>query len=319
MRLIIAALVLMTGFAAEAQQPAANAPRVGVLMFRPITKTAQDAFRQGFREHGYVEGRNIVVEWRSAEGRPDRATRLADELVHLKVSVIVAEFTPSVQAARIATATIPIVMAPAGDPVASGLIASLARPGGNVTGLTDVVTELSGKRLELLRGIIPGLTRVGLVINGADPLDLGIVDKTRSVAAAAGIQIYVGPVPRSEEFDGALAALMREKIGAVIVQANVPVPPQQIAQSFARLHLPSLSNQNGFAHAGGLMSYGANLSDIERRAADYVDKILRGNKPADLPVEQPTKFEFVINLKTAKALRMTIPQSVLLQADQVIE
>lgn len=315
----VAALIFMAGLGAEAQQPAANVPRVGVLMFRPTTTAAQDAFRQGLLDHGYVEGQNIVIEWRSAEGRPDRASKLAEELVRLKVRVIVAEFTPSVQAAKIATATIPIVMAPAGDPVASGLVASLARPGGNVTGLTDVFAELSGKRLELLREIVPGLTRVGLMINGADPLDLGVVDKTRAAAASAGLQVYVESVPRPEELDGALAALTRQRVGAVIVLANVPVPPPQIAQSFVRLRLPSISNQSGFTQAGGLMSFGPSLGDIERRAAGYVDKILKGAKPADLPVERPIKFDLVINLKTAKTLGVTVPQSLLQQANQVIE
>lgn len=197
-------------------------------------------------------------------------------------------------------------------------MASLARPGGNVTGLTDMVAELSGKRLELLRGIVPGLMRVGLVINGTDPLDVGIVDKTRA-ASCAGLLVYVGPVPHSEELDGALAVLTKEKVGALIVQANVPVPAPQIAQSFARSRLPSISNQNGFAQAGGLMSYGPNLGHIERRAADYVDKILKGAKPAELPVERPIRFEFVINLKTAKTLGLAIPQSLLLQADELVE
>ena len=291
----------MAALIAEAQQPVAKMPRVGVLMFRPVTQTAQAAFSQGLREHGYVEGKNIVVEWRSAEGRPERASKLAEELVHLNVSVIVAEFTPCVQAAMIATSKIPIVMAPAGEPVTSGLVASLARPGGNVTGLTDLVAELAGKRLDLLRGIVPGLTRIGLMINGADPLDLGIVDKTRAAAASAGLEIYVGRVPRSEDLEGALAEFISDRVGAVMVQANVAAPPSQIAESFMRLKLASISNQNAFAHAGGLMSYGPDLNDIERRSAGYVDKILRGTKPADLPVERPTKFELVINVRTAKA------------------
>jgi putative tryptophan/tyrosine transport system substrate-binding protein len=311
--------VLAGSVVGEAQQPAANVPRIGFLMFRPMTEAAQDAFRQGLRDHAYVEGQNIVIEWRSADGRPDRAKTLADDLVRLKVSVIVAEFTPCVRAAETATHTIPIVMAPAGDPVATGLVASLARPGSNVTGLTDIVGELSGKRLELLRAIVPGLARVGLLINGADPLDPGIVDKTRGAAAGAGVQLSIGHVPRPEELDAALAAMTRDKVGAVIVQANIPVPASQTARLTARSRLPSISNVTAYPEAGGLMSYGPSLTDIERRSAGYVDRILKGTKPADLPVEQPTKFELVINLKTAKALGLTIPPSVRLQADQIIE
>jgi len=185
----VAVLLLTTPLSAHAQQPAADVPRVGVLMFMPMTKAAQEDFREGLRDHGYVEGKNIVVEWRSAEGSTDRASALAADLVRLKVSVIVAEFTPAVRAAKNATQTIPIVMASAGDPVATGLVASLARPGGNITGFTNLAAELSGKRLELLREIIPGTTHVGLLIHGADPLDKAFVEETRKAAVKAGIRL----------------------------------------------------------------------------------------------------------------------------------
>jgi putative tryptophan/tyrosine transport system substrate-binding protein len=315
----LAVLLVATPLPAHAQQPAADVPRVGVLMFMPMTKAAQEDFRQGFRDHGYVEGQNIVVEWRSAEGSTDRATALAVDLVRLKVGVIVAEFTPAVRAAKNATQTIPIVMASAGDPIATGLVASLARPGGNITGFTNLASELSGKRLELLREIIPGITHVGLLIHGADPLDKAFVEETRAAAVKAGIQVHVRSVPRPEELTPALAAMTKERVGAVIILANLPVPAQQVAQSALRERLPSISVLNQFAEAGGLMSYGASVTDIRRRAASHVDRILKGAKPADLPVEQPTKFELVINLKTAKALGLTIAPSLLLRADQVIQ
>jgi len=315
----VAILLLAAPLVALAQQSARELPRIGVLMFTPVTKAAQEAFRQGLRDHGYVEGQNVLVEWRSAEGRIDRANALAAELVRLKVDVIVAEFTPAVLAAKNATQTIPIVMAPAGDPVASGLVASLARPGGNITGFSNIAVELSGKRLDLLRELIPGLTRVGLLIHGADPLDKAFVDETQTAAARARIQLHVVGVPRPEDLDGALTALTKEQVGAVIVQGNLHVPAQQIAQLAVQHRLPSISLLPQFAESGGLMSYGASLSDIQRRAASYVDKILKGAKPADLPVERPRAFELVVNRKTARTLGITIPPSVLLQATQVIE
>lgn len=313
------ASLLAGSLAVDAQQPARELPRIGVLIFTPMTTAAQDAFREGLRSHGYVEGQNVLVEWRWAEGRMDLAQAVAAEFVRLKVSVIVAEFTPAVQAAKNATHTIPIVMAPAGDPVASGLVASLARPGGNVTGLSNIAAELSGKRFELLRELIPGVARVGLLIHGADPLDKTFVDETQTAAAKAGIQLHVASVPRPEDLDAALSGMIREQVGAVIVQGNLPVPLREIAQSALRHRLPSMSLLSQFPEAGGLMSYGASLIDIRRRAATYVDKILKGAKPADLPVESPTTFELVINRTTARFLGLAVPASVLLRADRVIE
>jgi putative ABC transport system substrate-binding protein len=316
---LVSAGLLAASLAAQAQQPAGELPIIGVLLFTPTTKAIQEGFRQGLREHGYVDGKNVLVEWRSAEGRTDRIDALAAELVRLKVGVIVAVFTPAVLAARKATQTIPIVIAPAGDPVTTGLVASLARPGGNITGFTDIAVELSGKRLDLLRELIPGLSRVGLLIHGADPLDKAFVAETRSAAVRAGIQLHVVGVPRPEDLEAALFMMTKERVGALIVQGNLPVSSRQTAQLALRHRLPSISLLTQFAESGGLMSYGATLSDIQRRAASYVDKILKGAKPADLPVERPTKFELVINLKTAKALGLRIPPSLLQRADQVID
>jgi putative ABC transport system substrate-binding protein len=323
MRLIGLAVLLIVSVSApvsgQGQPPAGDVPRIGVLTFVTMTNVVQDDFRQGLREHGYVEGKNIAVEWRSAEGRTDRAEVLAAELVRLKVAVIVAEFTPAVLAAKKATQTIPIVMASAGDPVTTGLVASLSRPGGNITGFTNLAAELSGKRLDLLRETIPGLKRVGLLIQGADPLDKVFVSETRKAAARAGIELNVERVPRPEDLDSALSSMTKERVGALVVMAHLPVPVHRAASLSLRHHFPTISLLNQFAEAGGLMSYGASVSDIRRRAATHVDRILKGAKPADLPVEQPTKFELVINLKTAKALGLTIPQSILVRADQVIE
>jgi putative ABC transport system substrate-binding protein len=309
----------MAGLLAAPITARGEAPRVGVLMFMTMTRGAQEDFRLGLRDHGYVDGQNVVIEWRSAEGSVERANALAEELVRLRVSVIVVEFTPAAQAAKKATATIPIVLASAGDPVATGLVASLARPGGNVTGITNLAAELSGKRLELLRQMIPGLARVGLLIHGTDPLDRAFVDETRAAAAQSGIQVRVNAVPGAADLDAALAGMAKERVAAVIIPANLPVPIRQITELALRHRLPSISLLTQFAEAGGLMSYGANVSDIRRRTGAYVDKLLKGARPGDLPVEQPTKFELVINLKTAKALRLTIPPSLLARADRVIE
>ena len=309
----------MAGLLAAPITARGEAPRVGVLMFMTMTRGAQEDFRLGLRDHGYVDGQNVVIEWRSAEGSVERANALAEELVRLRVSVIVVEFTPAAQAAKKATATIPIVLASAGDPVATGLVASLARPGGNVTGFTNLAAELSGKRLELLRQMIPGLARVGSLIHGTDPLDRAFVDETRAAAAQSGIQVRVNAVPGAGDLDAALAGMAKERVAAVIIPANLPVPIRQITELALRHRLPSISLLTQFPEAGGLMSYGASVSDIRRRTGAYVDKLLKGARPGDLPVEQPTKFELVINLKTAKALRLTIPPSLLARADRVIE
>ena len=314
---IVVLLLLVAALVTEAQQQAGQVPRIGVLTFTQMTAALQEAFRQGLRDHGYVEGQNILVEWRAAEGRPDRAKALAVELVQLKVDVIVANLTPAVQAAKDATSTIPIVMASAGDPVGTGFVASLARPGGNITGMTGISAELSGKRIELLRELIPGLTRVGLLVNASNPFAKSLVDETRVAAKRIGVQLYVVDVRRPQEVDPALSGLTKQRAGAVIVDGALTA--WQAAELAVQHRLPSLSNQRHFVDSGGLMFHGAQFADVHRRAASYVDKILRGAKPGDLPVEQPTRFELVINLRTAKALGLTVAPSLLLRADQVIE
>lgn len=294
-------------------------PRVGVLMFVPLSDAAKDEFRRGFRDAGYVENKNITVLWRSANGSLQRAKAAARELVSLKVDVIVAEFTPAVLAAQKATKTIPIVMASAGDPVASGFVANLAHPGGNITGYTNLASQLSGKRLQILREISPGLQRVGLLLNGADPLDATFIADTLSAARDAGMQLVVAKVPRAEDLDSALSLMNKAGVGAVIVLANIPVPTDRLARSVTEHHLLSMSLLKEFVEAGGLVSYGASVSDIRRLVPVYVDKILKGTAPGDLPVEQPTKIELFLNLRTARTLGIAIPREVLVRADGVIE
>ena len=304
--------------AAEAQQ-VGKVPRIGVLTSTPMTGVLQESFRQGLRDHGYVEGQNALVEWRAAEGQNDLAKSLAQELVRLKVDVIVAIFTPAVQAAKDATSTIPIVMAPAGAPVATGFVTSLARPGGNITGLSGLDAELQGKRIELLGQLIPGLARIGLLINTADPFAKPFVDETQVAVKKSGIQATIVDVHRPQEIDAAFIAMTKQRVEAVIVQGVVTASGWQTGERAVRHRLPSLSVTKQFVESGGLMSYSASFSETYRRAASFVDRILKGAKPGDLPVEQPTKFELVINLKTAKALGLTIPPSLLQRADQVIE
>jgi len=250
----VVGVLLMAPLAVPAQQPAGEMPRIGVLVFTPMAKAVQEGFRQGFRDYGYVEGQNIFVEWRSADGSTERANAVAAEFVRLKVNVIVAEFTPAVQAAKNATQTTPIVMASAGDPVATGLVASLARPGGNVTGLSNIAAELSGKRFELLRDLIPAVTRVGLLIHGDDPLDKTFVAETQTAATKAGIQLQVVSVSKPEQLDRALSRMVSGRVGAVIVPANLPVSAHEIVQSALRHRLPTISLLSQYPESGGLMS-----------------------------------------------------------------
>ena len=291
-------------------------PRLGVLLVgnrEPFSKL----FSDGLRDLGYIDGQNIQIEFRSAEGKLGLLPELAADLVRLKVDVIVASETPAVQAAKRATSEIPIVMAPSGDPVGTGLIASLARPGGNITGLSAATAELAGKSLELIREVIPGASRVAALADPTNSFTKPFLEQINLAAQTIGIAIQVVMVRGTEEFSAAFEELSRKKIEAVIVQPTLPRAP--ILELVQKHRIPAVSGNRAFADAGGLMSYAGSLADRYRNAAPYVDKILKGAKPAELPVQQPTKFELVINLKTAKALGLTVPPSLLARADEVIE
>jgi putative tryptophan/tyrosine transport system substrate-binding protein len=317
--LCVIVLVLAWFGLLEAQQ-AKKRPRIGVLSSRlgPLP-TREGAFQEGLRRLGYVEGQSITIEYRYAEERLDRLPDLVAELVHSKVDVIVAVSTPAIAAAKNATKTIPIIMAGVSDPVGTGFVASLARPGGNVTGLSLQSPELSGKRLELLKEIIPKLSRVAFLVHRQDPGHRLFVKEAQDAGQSLGMRIQPLEAAGFEEIKGAFPAMVRERIGGLIVQPIfVGTHGLRIADLAARNRLPTISDPTEFADAGGLMSYGPSRSALWQLAATYVDKILKGTKPADIPVEQPTKFEFVINLKTAKQIGVMIPQSVLYRADKVI-
>jgi putative tryptophan/tyrosine transport system substrate-binding protein len=306
----------------EAQQPKKIA-KIGYLFASTPAATAQnvEAFRQGLRELGYVEGKTFVLEIRYGEGRAERIPELARELVGLKLDVIVAATDVVIAAVKRETQTIPIVMATSSDPVGTGLVASLARPGGNVTGLSIISPDLSGKRLELLREVVPGLSRVAFLWNPDVRGNLFDYKETEGAASSLRVQLQSVEVVRAEDLDRAFSAVTKGRAQALIVPPLNPVAfgnRDQIASFVQKNKLPSMYAQREYVDAGGLMSYGTSIPDMHRRAATYVDKILKGTKPADLPVEQPTKFEFIINLKAAKQIGLTIPQSVLYRADKVI-
>ena len=308
-----------------AQQPP-RAYRIGYMITPPLesaeARTLQDALRQGLREHGYVEGRNIVVEVRSADGNVDRFPSLAAELVRLKVDLIIAGSPSSVRAAQHATRTVPIVAPVMGDPVAEGLVASLSKPGGNITGSTFLGPELVPKRLQLLKEALPRISRVAaLVHTGAygERATSQMLQEAEVKVRTLGLQLEVVRVRNAEDLDHAFSEIARRSPDALIV---FPSPMffserRRIAELAATL--PSIYAAREFAELGGLLSYGASVNELLRQSATYVDRILKGSKPADLPVEQPTKFELVVNLKTAKALGLTIPQAVLVRADEVIQ
>jgi putative ABC transport system substrate-binding protein len=277
--------------------------------------------RAGLAEHGYVEGRDVVIEWRSAENRRERLAILATELAQLKVKVIVAHLSPAVQAAKNATSTIPIVMAPAGDPMGSGFVVSLARPGRNVTGVSGIGNELAGKQLEALRQVVPKLTRLALVVNPTgDSFTKTFTTQTEAAAKPSGVKLHVVSLRSAEELEHAFAMIADHQDEGVMVQGPIFTASfGRIAQLGLRYHLPSVSAPKEFAEAGGLLAYGASQIELVRRAMLYVARILRGAKPSDLPVEQPTKFQLIVNLKTAKALGLTMPPSLLLRADQIVE
>ncbi len=315
---------LFSPVAAEAQQ-AAKIARIGYLGDTPGPRAhLREAFLQGLRDLGYVEGRNVVIEYRFAEGKLDRLPGLAAQLVALKVDVIVASGTLAALAAKRATGTLPIVFSPAGDPVGSGLVTSLARPGGNVTGLSAFVPELVGKRLELLTQAVPGVRRVAFLWQpGAfgERTEKDILRKAEVAARELGVQLQFVEARDPADFDRAFSDMTRARAGALTVLTSnmLNTGRKRLVDLAAKNRLPAVYGVREFVDAGGFMAYGPNLPDLYRRAATYVDKILKGAKPADLPVEQPTKFELVINLKTARALGLAIPQSVLARADQVVE
>jgi putative ABC transport system substrate-binding protein len=295
---------------------AAKLPRLGVLV--PANpEPFWSLFREGLREHGYAAGQSIQFEFRSADGKPDLLPTLAAELVRLEVDIIVASQTPAATAAKKATTKIPIVMAAAGDPVGTGLVASLARPGGNVTGLSGTTAELGGKIIELIREMLPSTRRIAVLANATDPFTRFFVQQIEAGGQTLGVAIQTIMVRGVEEFAAAFAAMVRERADAVVVQPSLPRKP---AIDLALRHrLPPISPTPLFPSEGGLMSYSANQSTLYRRAAYYIDRILKGTKPADLPVEQPTKYDLVINLKTAKALGIDVPPILLARADEVIE
>ena len=325
MRGKIFVLLLATAFLAnasfsQAQQPV-KVPRIGFLAtVSPSTISSRvEAFRQGLRELGYVEGKNIVIEWRYAEGKPE--SEVAAELVDLKVDLIVTVGSPGTGAAKKATYTIPIVMAQDPDPVGNGYVASLARPGGNITGLSSVAPELSGKRLELLKEAVPKLSRVAVL---GTSTRLGNAQMLKEMALAAGtfgVRLQYLDILSSKDIEIAFRAASKERAEAALVFGGPVLNSHrtQIAELATKNRLPAIYERAEFMDAGGLMFYGASLTAMYRRAATYVDKILKGAKPADLPVEQPTKFEFIINLKAAKQIGLTIPPNVLVRANKVIK
>jgi putative ABC transport system substrate-binding protein len=317
--------LLAAPLAAQAQ-PAGKVPRVGYLSVLsrsgPQVQRYLDAFLQELRELGYVEGQSIVIEYRWAEGKVERLPELAAELVRLKVDVLVASGgVPVAQAAQQATKAIPIIMTGPADPVSAGLVASLPRPGGNITGLAIISHELVGKELELLRELVPKVSRVAVLWNPANPGNTLQLRAAEASARALGVRLQPLEARGPGEIDRALAAMTRERAGALLVLLDSMLLAQRerIADLAAKNRLPAVYGLRLHVDAGGLMAYAANQLDVSRRVASYVDRILKGAKPADLPVEQPTKFELVINLKAAKALGLTIPQSLLLRADEVIQ
>jgi len=307
--------------AARAQQPA-KVPRIGFLFYgSPGPSPGIDAFRQGLRELGYIEGQNIAVEYRFASGRVGQLPELAAELVRLKLDVIVTPTTPASVAAKQATNTIPIVIAGIADAVGAGLITNLARPDGNVTGLTSISAELGGKRLELLKGVVPKASRVAVLHDPADRSNVLILKELQAAAPALGLTLQPLEVQGPGEFEGAFIAMSRERADALFGAPGVLTFEHRktVVALAAKSRIPTLWGHRQFVDVGGLMSYAVNFYDQCRRAATYVDQILKGSKPADLPVEQPTKFEFILNLKTAKALGLEIPPTLLALADEVIE
>jgi ABC-type uncharacterized transport system substrate-binding protein len=318
---VICAISMGLCSSASAQQPK-NIPHVGYLTISSFSSNVarNDAFRRGMRELGYVEGKNIVIEWRSGEGKVERKSELVAELVRLRVDVLVTSGPTMTRAAQQATATIPIVMAFDPDPVGNGFIASLARPGRNITGLSSLSPELSGKQLELLKEIVPRLSRVAVLGTSAEPGNALTLREIELAAEAFGVKLQYLEIADPRDIEPAFRAANKEHAGAMLVLQTPVFNPKrkQIAELALQNRLPAIYPQSEWVGDGGLMSHGVSFAALYHRAATYVDKILKGAKPADLPVEQPTKFEFIINLNTAKQIGLTIPPNVLARADRVI-
>jgi ABC-type uncharacterized transport system substrate-binding protein len=320
--IVISAILLAVAVIAQAQQQK-KIPRIGYLSLSTLTTNTYraDAFRQGLRQLGYAEGKDFVIEFRYADGKLDRLNELAAELVRLKVDVIVTAGPAPTRAAKAATATIPIVMTQDPDPVGNGFVASLAHPGGNITGLSSLAPEISGKQLELLKETVPKLSRVAVLGTSTIPGQALLLRESGLAAGPLGVQLQSLDVLGPKDIETAFQAANNQRAEAFIVLAGAILSAQitRILEYVVKSRLPAIYRAPQYVEAGGLMSYGVNLTDLDRRAAIYVDKILKGAKPADLPVEQPKKFELVINLKTAKQIGLTIPPNVLARADKVIK
>jgi putative tryptophan/tyrosine transport system substrate-binding protein len=319
---LLVGLALASVHLVEAQQPK-KIPLVGVLIAGSPTSMATriNAFQQRLRELGYLEGQNIVVEYHYADGKYERITALADDLVRSKASVIVTWAIPVTQVVKNATSTIPIVMAGGGNPVETGLVASLAKPGGNITGLATIQNELTGKRLELLKESFPKISRVAMVLNPEGQVPTQGYEQLKSVAQSLKISIESFEVRKPNEIDKAFAAIVKNRMDALLLESDPAfnVNRAKVIALAVKTRLPAMYPERRWVEDGGMIAYGTDLIEVARRAAIFVDKILKGATPADLPVEQPTKFELVINLKTAKQIGLTIPQSVLYRADKVIK
>ena len=322
--LALGALLFAHNIAAQAQQPTGKVPRIGFLTTSsasdPVNTLRLDLFRQGLRDLGYVEGKTINIEYRYAEGRLERLPELAEELVRLKVEILVVTSATVARAAKKSNITIPIVAASMGDLV--GLVESLARPGSNVTGLTHISIELLGKRLELLKEVLPKVSRFMFLDDATTYGYKGVAKETQSAAKALGVQLQVIDVKATNShIESVFQTMVKERIGGFIIEAtpSINLQRKKILELAEQNHLPAMHSEEEWVNAGGLMSYGANRNDQYRRAATYVDKILKGAKPADLPVEQPKKFDLIINLKAAKQIGLTIPPNVLVRADKVIK
>jgi putative ABC transport system substrate-binding protein len=317
--LLLATLIFAPVYPTEAQQ-AGKIPRIGVLFIGGRNQPHLEAFKQGLRERGYTEGKNIILEYRYAEGKEDRLPELAAELVHLKIDVIVVTADVSAHAAQQVSKTIPIVLT-TGDPVTWGLADSLAKPGGNVTGLSVLLADLSGKRVEILKETFPKLTRLATLWNPTERVATPVFKETSAAARALSLQIHSFEVQTLQDIEKALVEIPKLRSGALLVLLSplVTLHSKRIVELALKQHLPGMYPTRQFAEEGGLMAYGPLIGDLYRRAATYVDKILKGAKPADLPVEQPMKFEFIVNLKAAKQIGLTIPPNVLARADKVIK